>query len=125
MAELGNGTDLSQESIDIDRAVAHEFQYRSAPQQTVVDKIDHSHTAVSQLANDLIVGVVGELRWKRLTSGIAEGEGDVRRPDTEGARELFPVGAAAKQKSVVTAFSSVGGGHDGIPQPSARRRCSR
>ena len=66
VAELGDGADLAEEAVEhaaaFDDVAAHDLEDLVAAHEAVVGEVDHAHAAAAELADDLVVGVVGELR---------------------------------------------------------------
>ena len=68
MPQSGDGADLPQEAVEhaglLDDVLADDLEDFVAGHQAVVGEVDDAHAADAQLADDLVVGVVGQLgRW--------------------------------------------------------------
>ena len=67
--EPGDGADLTQEAVEdagsFDDFAADQLEHLVSAQETVVGEEDDPHSAATQLADDLVVGVVGQLTGKR------------------------------------------------------------
>ena len=68
MPQPGDGADLPQEAVEhaglLDDVLADDLEDFVAGHQAVVGEVDDAHAADAQLADDLVVGVVGQLgRW--------------------------------------------------------------
>ena len=64
MLELGDRADLAEKAIDhagsLDDVPAHDLEDLIASHQSVVGQVDHAHATVPKLADDLVVGMVGQ-----------------------------------------------------------------
>ena len=65
MAQPGDGADLPQEAVEyaglLDDVLADDLEHLMAGHQAVVREVDDAHAADAQLADDLVIGVVGQL----------------------------------------------------------------
>ena len=104
VAKLSDGADLAEKAIHHARALddvpAHDLEDLVASHQAVVGQVDHAHAASAQLAEDLVVGVVGKLRgissprgrcrwswWTRVAAAVGELMLRVERPRRKASRK--------------------------------------
>ena len=64
--QLGRVADLAKESFQhaaaVDEVAADDLEHLLPPHERVLRQIDHAHAALPQLAEDLVIGVIGEAR---------------------------------------------------------------
>ena len=74
MPKLGDRSDFPHEPFEhggpLDQVLAHQFDRFVPAHQTVVDQVDDTHSATSQLADDLVVGVVDQFRGRSVRREI-------------------------------------------------------
>ena len=69
VVELGRGADLAEEAVEhaaaVDEVAADDLEHLLAAHERVLGQVDDAHAAAAQLAEDLVIGVVGQSRGQR------------------------------------------------------------
>ena len=63
----------SSDSGPVDQVAADDLEHLLAAHQRVLGQVDHAHAAAAQLADDLVVGMVGQARRERVGRGRCRG----------------------------------------------------
>ena len=73
VAEPGDGADLAEEAVEhagaFDDLPADDLEHLVAAHERVVGQVDDAHAAAAQLADDLVVGMIGQPRRQVIGRG--------------------------------------------------------
>ncbi len=73
VVEFGRVANLAKEAVKnaaaVDELAADDLEHLDAAHHRVVGEVDDAHAAPAELAEDLVVGVVGQARWERAGRG--------------------------------------------------------
>ncbi len=71
VAKPGRRADLAEEAVDhtgeVDEVASDDLEDLQSAHEPILGQVDHAHPAAPQLADDLIVGVVGQARGDRMS----------------------------------------------------------
>ena len=102
MLQLGGRLDLAEEPVahagPLDQVPADDLEHLQTPHELVPGEVDHPHAAAPQLADDLVVGMVGQPRGQGV--GRRRRDGNGRAAVGVRATNLRPVGGRHLRRSL-------------------------
>ena len=124
---LAADADLAEEAVahagPLDQVPADDLEHLQAPHERVLGEVDHAHPAAAQLAEDLVVGVVGQARGQGVGRGRRRRRPGRRRASTgRRAEETDRAADSGRRLGVAEPAEEAVGRQLGDPAPAVGAR---